>query len=52
MTSCQGFFVVGYLVCGLLYALLLSRVPPGPLFDAVAYFEVHLGPQAIFQVRQ
>eukprot|EP00090_Calanus_glacialis_P003102 TRINITY_DN12244_c0_g1_i2.p1 TRINITY_DN12244_c0_g1~~TRINITY_DN12244_c0_g1_i2.p1 ORF type:complete len:253 (-),score=57.91 TRINITY_DN12244_c0_g1_i2:23-781(-) len=44
----QLIFIIGYVVSGLGYGLLLARTPAGPLLDALSYFDVHLSPQAIF----
>ena len=41
----QLMFIVGYIVTGVGYGLLLARTPAGPLLDALKYFDVHLGPQ-------
>jgi len=41
----QLIFVVGYVLSGLIFAALKSRITTGPLVETLNYFEIHLSAQ-------
>ena len=43
----QIFNIIGFIVSGLGYGVLLERAPPGPMLEAIQFFGIVLTPQVV-----